>query len=473
MVNEELIAACQDCVEEFAQAVDALETTVDRTKKRVIFTVVGRLYKLEFVYTIKAKTLCPPSTLFVRVYPLKTRLLYLHLCELMAVDDLRCTYFPYMESPDRVRVCFAALRDVLETYLPVVETLALDAEAYDRMLRDHQASILEYASIAPEKVPTEAEEQAEFWRTWTDFYERFALVGTYTTDRAYLAFVRGDLKTARRLYEKRAAKNRLGLLDGRIVAFLRTPAAETYSPAPAECLPIFEGNELNEGKQEGAQIFATAGVLYVILLVVCLLLAFCCYGAMGRGASYVPTSYVMSALLPLLPAVFGGIALRPWVLHHVIKKERERLQAVDSLINSKGMYRFVQVLTAVCLIACLWLSAVFCLSATRFYADRMVYDDAENFPFLHGVTYEYADLEKVYYIEGRYNVYDEYIDRGSYVLVFTDEQVVDLDGSLSVSQTAEHVLPLLQPYVEGVTVLHSDRDLAKLYGKTAEQLFGW
>ncbi len=474
-IVQSLLLPMAEEVEAFGKQVDALETTVSEAKKALVFTVVGRLYRIEFVLVTKGNVLCPPATLFLRVFPLKTRPMSLHLNELMETTDLRCTYFPYIESPQRLRACFAALCDVLMAYLPEIEAIALDGARYNELWEDKKQILLSFASIKPESVPTEPAKQDGFWLEWNEFYERFGQVGVFTTDRAYIAFMRGDIKAARRLYQKRAEKDKLQMNEVRIYAFLQTSAAADYRPMPDDCLPIFEGNELNNGAKEGKQIFLTAAVLYVLLAAVFAALTVGCRHVVGQGVVLMPMEdWLFSVLLlPALPALFGGMALRRWVLKHFGNKDKERLQAVDEMVNSNGVYRFAQGLTVLLLAASLWLAVVFSLSTPRFYADRMVYDDAENFPFLHSETYDYADLEKVYFIEGRYNDFDDYIARGSYVLRFADGRVIDLDGTLSEKASREQMLPLLQPYVDGVTTVHSDRDLAKLYGTTADELFGW
>ena len=95
----------------------------------------------------------------------------------------------------------------------------------------------------------------------------------------------------------------------------------------------------------------------------------------------------------------------------------------------------LDVIIALCplvIAAVLFFGFIFVAAAPRFYTDRMVWDNAARFPLLNPVTYTYEDIRQVYYIEGRINVYDELVERGSYVLVFGDGTAVDLDGSLSV-----------------------------------------
>ena len=144
---KEMLIACAQATEDFGKRLDALDTYVAEAKKAVLFTIETRLSKIEFVYTIKGIGLCPKSTLFVRLYPQKNRPLCLHLYEIVRHDDFRCTYFPMIESGERMNACFAVLAGMVEEYLPAVEALALDETAYDAMLAEKRRVILRCANI--------------------------------------------------------------------------------------------------------------------------------------------------------------------------------------------------------------------------------------------------------------------------------------------------------------------------------------
>ena len=53
------------------------------------------------------------------------------------------------------------------------------------------------------------------------------------------------------------------------------------------------------------------------------------------------------------------------------------------------------------------------ISNVRFYEDNISFENK---------TYSYDNIDSVYYIESRYNVYDEKIDRASYVVLFDDKK---------------------------------------------------
>ena len=470
---KEMLLACAQATEDFGKRLDAVDTYVAEAKKAILFTVETRLSKIEFVYTIKGIGLCPKSTLFVRIYPLKNRPLCLHLYEIVRHDDFRCTYFSMIESGQRMEACFAVLADMVEEYLPAVETLAMDAVAYDNTLADKRQAVLRCANIEESKVPTDPELVADFWATWADFYEQFVSLASFTANNCYTAFLQGNLAKAKKLYTKRLLKGNLLPYEERLLAFLDTPEAATYQPAPEACMAFVRATTYTDGKEEGKLLLVTALFCYAAVLAVEWLIAGVTYLILGQGATYYPLDWVFLFILPLLSAVFGSVALRRRFIPLVFRDEAECIARIDRLANGKVVNGAATVLTAVCTAAVLFFGFVFVAAAPRFYTDRMVWDDAAKFPLLNPVTYAYEDIEQVYYIEGRINVYGELVDRGSYVLVFADGTAIDMDASISVRETEEHVLPLLDPYIDEVITYPTDVELAKQYDKSVEDFFGY
>lgn len=470
---KEMLLACAQATEELGKRLDAVDTYVAEAKKAVLFTIETRLSKIEFVYTLKGIALCPKSTLFVRLYPLKNRPLFLHLYEIVRHDDFRCTYFPMIESSERMDACFAVLAGMVEEYLPAVEALAMDEVAYDTLLAQKRRDVLRCADIDESKVPADPALAEDFWNTWEAYFEQFVSVTSFVNNNCYTAFLQGDLAKAKKLYTKRLLKGNLLPYEERLLAFLDTPAAASYPPAPAECMGFVRAATYTDGKEEGKLLLVTALFCYLAVLAAEWLIAGVTYFVLGRGATYYPLDWVFLFILPLLSAVFGSVALRRRFIPLVFRNEAESIARIDRLANGKVVNGAATVLTTLLTVAVLFFGFVFVAAAPRFYIDRMVWDDAARFPLLNPVTYAYEDIEQVYYVEGRINVYDELVERGSYVLVFADGTAIDLDGSLSVEQSEEYVLPLLDPYIDDVIPCSTDVELAKQYGKSVDDFFGY
>ncbi len=469
---KDILLACAEVTESFGKRIDALDVYVAEGKKAILFTLETRLSKIEFVYTLKGMGLCPKSTLFVRVYPQKNCPLCLHLYEVVKENDFRCTYFPMIESPQRLKSCFGLLADMVEEYLPAIERLALDEGDYQTALTEKRRTILRQVNIDESKVPTDPELAAQFWQTWEGYYEQFVPMTYFTNYAGYTAFLQGDLEKAKKLYAKRANKGNLLPYEERLLAFLDTPAAATYQPMPLECEGSVQAMSYSNGKEEGKLLLVSAFFCYLGVLIAEWLIAGLVYLFLGREAVYYPLDWVFLFILPLGSAAFGSVALRRRFIPLVFRDKAEKMARIDRLANGKTGV-IAQVLTALVTAAVLVFGFLFAASAPRFYTDRMVYDDAARFPLLNPVTYAYEDLEQVYYIQGRVNVYGELVERGSYVLMFQDGTAIDLDAAITVEQTEKYVLPLLTPYAESVTTYATDVQLAKQYGKTADDFFGY
>ena len=282
---KEMLLACAQATEDFGKRLDALDTYVAEAKKAVIFTVETRLSTIEFVYTTKTLGLCPKSTLFVRLYPLKNRPLHLHLYEVMREDDFRCTYFPMIESGQRMETCFAALSAMVEEYLPAIEALALDAAAYENMLSAKRRTILRLINTTEDQVPTDPEQAEHFWDTWEAYYEIYVPLAYFTNYAGYTAFLQGDLAKAKKLYTKRRLKGNLLPYEERLLAFLDTPEAATFQPMPPEGNALIRAMAYANGKEEGKLLLVTALFCYVAVLAAEWLIAGVTYFVLGRGAA--------------------------------------------------------------------------------------------------------------------------------------------------------------------------------------------
>ena len=90
------------------------------------------------------------------------------------------------------------------------------------------------------------------------------------------------------------------------------------------------------------------------------------------------------------------------------------------------------------------------ISNVRFYDDKICFKNK---------NYYYDDIYSVYYIESRYNVYDERIERASYVILFDDKTSLDLDGFTSIQFTEQEVLPLLSKKGINIKSAVSEKEL--------------
>ena len=473
---DKLVSECTQCAQAFSEELDAVDFLVSENKKTVSIFLELRLSCVEIVLTKKNSITCPIGTLFARVYPRKNRPLFLHLYELMDENDFRCCYFPFNHSSEQLHLSFSALADLLRELLPRAEAMALDDALYEPCFAAKCAAIAAYAKddVAPlREYLTEEEIQTWLFAQWGEYYETFAQLMPFTRSDAYTAFVVGDMDKALKKYRPQAEKGKLEPYFVRLYSFLHTAEASTFRPMPPECAELMQAATYGNSNDEGKLLLVTALFCYLAVLVAEWLIVGVTYLVLGRGVAYYPLDWVFLLILPLLSSVFGSVALRRRFIPLVFRDEAECIARIDRLANGKVVNGAATVLTAVCTAAVLLFGFLFVAASPRFYTDRMTWDAADKFPLLNPVTYAYEDIEQVYYIEGRINVYGELVDRGSYVLVFADGTAIDMDASISVKETEEHVLPLLDPYTDEVITYPTDVELAKQYDKSVDDFFGY
>lgn len=473
---KKLALECAQYAQALGEELGAMDMQVSESKKAMIFLLELRLSCVEIVLTTKNSVMCPIGTLFARVYPRKNRPLFLHLYELMDENDFRCCYFPFNHSTEQLRLSFSVLADLLRELLPRAEAMALDDTLYEPCFAAKCAAIAAYAKedVAPlREYLTEEEIQTWLFAQWGEYYEMFAQLMPFTRSDAYTAFVAGDIDKALKKYRPQAERGKLEPYFVRLYSFLHTTEAHTFQPIPPECAELMQAATYGNSNDEGKLLLVTAAFCYLAVLVAEWLIAGVTYLILGQGASFYPLDWLMVFLLPLGSAAFGCVALRRKFIPLVFRDKAEKVANIDRMANSKVWDVIATTLTALMTAAVLFFGFLFVAANPRFYTDRMVWDAADKFPLLNPVTYAYEDIEQVYYIEGRINVFDELVERGSYVLVFADGTAIDLDGSLTVEQTTKKVLPLLESYINEIITYPTDEDLAKHYGKSVDDFFGY
>lgn len=457
----QLAEKCSALTQEFASCIHALHFSERREKKNSVFTILTNLSKIEFVYVGKGSVLCPQSTLFVRIFPLKTRDMFFHLYELMEEDDFRCTYFTYIESEQRMEVCFHNLSHILLEYLPKIEALVRDRERFAAVTEQKYNTVQKLLGIKEQDIPKEAEHAEIYWMYCFAHFEKFVQVVRFTQFDGYRYFLEGRLDKARASYAKLCEKGRFLPFEQRLYEFIQKSEAVDYVSLSSECAAYLDAQRYIGNKKQGLHLLRTGGLLYLIFFILFLMLGLTIELVRANGTVYYSYHFYETALLAAaLPAVFGSFSLRRILAKAINRKNWKQELAFDDISNSKTLNRVSHVLFGIVLAVCIFFAVVFSCASPKFYQDYMVYDDAEKFPLLNPVVYHYEEIVEVYHIAGRYNIYGDYIGRSSYVLRFQNGILLDFDGStLSEPETEECVLPLLKPYTGDVIALYSDREI--------------
>lgn len=446
---------CRD----YGDAAAGYGTDYDENEKCAFFAVYGRTVAAEIVYRKKGDTLVPPGTLYCRIYPRKAQGIFIIMPEVFpyaGITEYRACVFPYIESADRMRDCFAALTGILEEHLPRIEDAFADpaGTALRRWLTDGGKTDDPDGVLAGDEAALDAYVFAQ------GVYEEFILA-RYLQSKGYYAFLNGDRESALKYYRKAEEKGRLSPFEESLFSFLRSPESDGFRPVSDECFAWRDFKSVSSPKNDGIAMLKSFLILYAVFSAVCCGILAVMNAVLSQGtAAYFGAPWAVGFIGGGLPAVFGALAFRRRLIPLVAKKHADRALAFDRLINAPWVNRLACAAFAAAAALSLFFTAAMGWSPLRLYD---TYGDCPHpdsgSPFPPRLRFEYEDIGAVYYISARYNPYGGRVGRPSYVLLMKDGTVIDFDMAASVEDMEREALPILEELGFQVIRVDSDRDL--------------
>lgn len=456
MQGESLAPVLQRCGQEAAAALGALGTEWREEKRECAIGLLMKTVKIEFV--LASRFSCPPNVLFCRLYLRKNCRDFFQLSEVLGMldtDDFQVSYYPYIESAKRLEDCFAALMDLVGRHLSTVEKASADEKWMETKQRDHRQTMMRFLAQKEEVIPTKSAEAEEYHTQLCKLYE-WSWLQRFTQFKGYTFYLNGDHLRAQAQYRKLAAKGLLLPYEEQLLSYMRrTP---TEKPPVPSCYGLWSAERAQ--RREGWLLLGGVLAAYVVCSLVfsALVTALSAFWASGTQV-YCGMPWWGGLLLAGVPGLFIGLAVRRPLLYLLGGKQRKQRLAYDRLFNKTWINRFAWGIAGMALAGSLVLTVHISGINLRFYGNRLTYDSGEAFPRWQPQTVDYSQLQKVYYADGRYNMYGDWIGRPSYVLTFRDGTWLDLDGYTSPEDTQERILPLLQEYIGEPLAVHSVSDI--------------
>lgn len=445
MRPEKLAKRFESLGRELASRIDALYFEVSRAKKAHVLSLTLRTVKLQLVYCWRWTDMAPPSVLYCRVFPSKNHPVYLHLPEVLhylEAKDFRACYFPYIESEQRMEVCFQALTDILVEHLLEIEKIGASNRAGE-ILKEQLLRLTD-------------DENTDLSDEWTKGLIRsmqekqdWIYVMTFTTMQGYDAFLRGDRERAIKSYRKRK-QNDLLPYEKELCDFLA--AGGEVQPMPPECYAAAEYQKYAGQKQDWKMIF----LLYPVFAVFFCALLGAVNTFLARGAWYYSgVPWWFGTILGLMPPIFGYPLLQKYLIGLVNRNNRKKAMDFFEITDHQKWLRwFSGILLAVTMGLTFW----FCLAvpnmSLRLYDGYGYYYTEEE----NTERFEYSEVTEVYHISARYNEYGGRVERPSYVLVLSDGRYIDLDLEFGDLEGQRQVVADLFPELT-ILQVDSDRDL--------------
>lgn len=456
MLTKELIQHLHNLIEVFSNEAGALAVDFTENKKRAVWSIKYNIIKLEFALTKKEKIVCPMHTLFCRVYLGKNENYFYHLPELMQYlepDNFQCYYYPYIDSKERLEACFAMLGGFLRKHYNKINEFAKNIETSERIKAEKLEDMLRlYLSEVPEPDLEEG---------MLEVYEEYVLLIRYTGDAAYRQLLCGNYEEAMKMYGQMEKKGSFTGYEKRLYEFLKSQNSP-YELLPKECNSVKRVKEWDKPSKEGLSILLTALAYELVLGVIFALIVAIINAVLSKDTVYYAgESWGYGFLMAGLPAVFGGIAHRNLIRRFLQKDMFEEGQKLEAMINPGWVEPFTRIVFGVVFVGSFALNILIVFMSTSFYTTHMSFDASDALLRREQVTCEYSNLQNVYYSDGVYNDFGDFIDRPSYLLEFEGGIVWDSDGYMSVEDVERHVLPILNDYYDEIEHIEARNNLIK------------
>lgn len=404
-----------------------------------------------FKLTKKEKLLSPVGTLYcqVSIGKTETEVYYLHeIVTLLNSNDFRATFLSYLYDEERLERAFNFLTGILDDYTEQINDLISDKELREKLAENRLSDIKKSYNISEEEIHNLEEDNSMKW--WNnaigDVY-----IQRYTQYIAYQRFIQGKYDKMLKKYGRLISKGKELTYERNLYEYVkknRDNIAEIYPGGSTEFIA---------GVEKPSEIFMLMAAPFVFMSVAMIILLMCINYFFYKNTLYVDgMKWYMAVIFAGMPAMFMGISLRKKQYKLFRKKELEEL---DKLKDSKTENKFVNIATVICIIISLVVLINIDLSANRLYEDYLIIDGSEKLLSHQYEKYYYKNIAKVYYIRGRYNDFDEYIKRPSYVLVFEDGKQIDTDLWAGSNKMKNTVLPIMKVDLNSIIEVRSERDI--------------
>lgn len=166
-----------------------------------------------------------------------------------------------------------------------------------------------------------------------------------------------------------------------------------------------------------------------------------------------------SILFSALPTIFGSIIFKSKFHKLFNKNDVSKAIEYDKILNSTVSKKISYIFFEIILIVVIVFFVYMINGNLKVYDEYMLYK-SDDFLSEEYEEYRFDELEDVYHIDGRYNDYGDWIERDSYVLLFTDGTMFDTDCILaSKNDIEENFIPIIKVYVDEIKNVKSEKNI--------------
>lgn len=448
MLSNEFISACKDFVKERS---DVLGEEIEDNRKVCKYKITFYNYVVEFRYVKKEANFFKSSALYCVLYLRKNSVIYYHLTDIIPFLEnktFKSCYFWHIENSERLKNCFKSLTATLENVTSQLKPFLLDDTVLlEALLNDYKMIYnLKEGDIDFSKIEDSDDYAHSFFISLQNMRDGY-IFSRYSNFAPYDLLLKNKVDKALVKYEKINQKNKLLEYEKHLIDHIVHSNGREFRAFDADCDTSAAAEKLANP--------LTVLIEFLIVFTVSSIF-FCGIFAIYNLIISVDTIVVLSApwyigfLCAGLCSVFGAIAMtanHPIPIKHLSKKE---ITDFTNILFSKGVKKFASASFIISLLVSVFFAFAILTSNVRFYDNEIKFE---------GKSFHYDDIDSVYYIEARYNIYDERIERGSYVILFDDKTSLDLDGFTSIEFAEKEVLPLLKKKGFNIKSVDSEKNL--------------
>jgi hypothetical protein len=424
---------------------DVIYECVEDDKKLCRYTIEFFRYIVEFRYVKKESTFIKKSSLYCVIKLNKNSQVYYHLPDIipyLSQKNFEPCYFGLIENKERLKNCFNSLTNILDSVLSQIEPY-IEGEVHlrSRLFEFYKKYFsLKEGDIDFSKIDIPDEYDSKFFAYLQKNRDGLTF-SRFFNFAPYALLLKNKHEKALKKYEKLRLKDQLYKYEECLIDYIKKPESEALK-AQTDMDSELKFMAFSSHVKTFLIVTAIASVLFCGFFAIFNFILSCI------SVVHLSAPWYIGILCAMLCGVFGAIAFFQYVPNKYYNKKEMKEYA--DLFISKPLKICCRITFVVSVILAVVFAVLIAQGNVLFYEKSIKFNSKE---------YTYSQIDSVYYIDARYNDYDERIERGSYVILFKDKTSLDLDGSTTVKYSKEKVVPLLKEKGYDVKYADSEREL--------------
>ncbi len=427
----------------FADTTDAFSSRFISDEDSAIATLCFGRFNVEFEYCLECGGEITKSGLNIIIdfskrsrMPLKC-MMY-DLIGLVDKDNVDCWFYCFIESRERMALCFDKLAGDFLKVLPKLKSFAQTDDFEEKLTDVLKVNIRNMLGIDFIKYVfeesrigqgTDVEEVCDYLYSAYFGFEQCAF-----SSYEYRDFLAGDRRKALKRYEKK--KNRLMYEDGIIEYLKRTENPKAVLSGEYECLK--DGLREYSGTSGFVPYFASSGLLLIPFLILCAAMYHAVAAIMYCNAVYSTSLEWYNASSCVIPAMFCSFAaayfLKERIYRRLFKSRFEKIKNYEAIFESEKSKKRTKIVIYLFYILALLSVFISANMGVAFY-DNGISVNSHYFD-IKGSFYSYGETEGVIVLS----------ETGSntYLLEMRSGETIDLGAYADNEDVEEKIMPVLE-----------------------------